>query len=183
MENENLNTPDCIRTYTGKYVNVFNPDPETICIEDIAHALSNLCRFGGHTPRFYSVAQHSLTCLNQARFDGITDNNVLLSILMHDAAEAYLCDLPRPIKKRITEYETIENNLMRVISDKYKFQMPEFIGFEKYDDAALKREWEWLLTHEETKLLCIPSHPTNIKEDFIESIFELRQSRWDINIY
>ena len=50
---ENLYTPNCIRTFTGIYVNVFEPTPEMICIEDIAHALSNQCRFSGHLPTFY----------------------------------------------------------------------------------------------------------------------------------
>ncbi len=59
---ENLYTPDCIRTFSGQYVNVFAPDPDTILIEDIAHALSQQCRFGGHLPEFYSVAQHCVIC-------------------------------------------------------------------------------------------------------------------------
>ena len=54
---ENLYTPNCIRTFTGLYMNVFNPKPDMICIEDIAHALSQQPRFGGHLPRMYSVAQ------------------------------------------------------------------------------------------------------------------------------
>ncbi|MFC4230551.1 hypothetical protein ACFOW1_01525 [Parasediminibacterium paludis] len=56
---EDLYKPNCIRTYTGLYMNVFDPTPEMICIEDIAHALSHQCRFSGHTKQFYSVAQHS----------------------------------------------------------------------------------------------------------------------------
>jgi hypothetical protein len=59
---ENLNAVRSIRTISGLYVNVFEPDPKTLIIEDIAHALSNQPRFGGHLPKFYSVAQHSLLC-------------------------------------------------------------------------------------------------------------------------
>lgn len=57
---ENLHTPNCIRTVSGQYVDLADPDPDTILITDIAHALSQLPRFGGHLPRFYSVAQHSM---------------------------------------------------------------------------------------------------------------------------
>ena len=60
---ENLHTADCIRTFTGLYMNVFEPTPEMICIEDIAHGLSNMPRFGGHLPEFYSVAPVSYTHL------------------------------------------------------------------------------------------------------------------------
>ena len=60
MNIENLYTPDCIRTYTGIYMNVFEPTLEMIHIEDIAHALSMQCRFGGHLYDFYSVVQKQI---------------------------------------------------------------------------------------------------------------------------
>lgn len=60
---ESLYTPNCIRTFTGIYMNVFDPTDEMICIEDIANALSHQCRFAGHLPNFYSVAQHSVQCI------------------------------------------------------------------------------------------------------------------------
>jgi len=96
MTIENLFTPNCIRTFTGKYVNVFEPTLEMICIEDIAHALSMQCRFGGHLPYFYSVAQHSINC------SFLVDTPCLkLEVLMHDASEAYLLGIPSPIKKGV----------------------------------------------------------------------------------
>jgi len=97
-----LYTPDCIRTYTGRFVNVFQPTPEMICIEDIAHSLSNQCRFGGHLAQFYSVAQHSINCA------GLVSSAHTKAALLHDSSEAYLMDIPSPIKAKMPEYKKIE---------------------------------------------------------------------------
>lgn len=136
---ENLFTPDCIRTYTGIYINVFEPTPEMICIEDIAHALANQCRFGGHLPRFYSVAQHSgYVC-------ALVDDDNAFSALMHDASEAYLMDIPRPIKKRLRDYKEIEDGLMRVIADKFGFEYPMNTIIKEADEQMLQLEWDCLM--------------------------------------
>lgn len=82
---------DWMQTYSGGCFWVADPRPEEVYLEDIAHALSVMCRFGGHCREFYSVAQHS--CL-VAQLCG----EFALWGLLHDAAEAYLCDLPRPTK-------------------------------------------------------------------------------------
>src|SRR4051794_32940266 len=82
-----------IITSTGKWFDVFNPNPADVDIEDIVHALSMQCRFTGHTKEFYSVAQHSvlvsLTCPSVDALYG----------LVHDGSEAYLSDIARPVKK------------------------------------------------------------------------------------
>jgi len=87
--------PDAILTYSGKIVRPLDPHPDTIDIEDIAHALSNQCRFTGHTREFYSVAQHSIHCSELA------PSEFQLEALLHDASEAYLSDLARPVKKTL----------------------------------------------------------------------------------
>ena len=84
--------PDEIVTYTGKIIKPLSPDPEKIDIVDIAHSLSNQCRFTGHTREFYSTAQHSVLVSE------ITDYDDALWGLLHDASEAYLSDIARPIK-------------------------------------------------------------------------------------
>jgi hypothetical protein len=139
---ENLFTPDCIRTISGKYVNVFEPKVEMICIEDIAHALSNQCRFAGHTPYFYSVAQHSNLCFELASPEH------KLAALLHDASEAYLCDIPRPIKLRLPEYKLIEDKLMKLIAEKFGFQYPLHPEVKEIDDRLLKMEWDNLIIRE-----------------------------------
>lgn len=136
---ENLYS-NCIRTYTGKYLDVFNPDPEMICIEDIAHALSHTARFSGHLTKFYSVAAHSVWC---AKF--VKRDEFKLAALLHDASEAYLTDVPRPIKKQLPQYKVIEDNLMRVIADKFGFEYPLHPFVKEIDNMALQWEWDNLM--------------------------------------
>ncbi len=83
------------QTYTGKAFDYFNPQPEQICIEDIAHSLSMICRFNGHCARFYSVAEHSLLVSKCAQADG--PEHAMFGLL-HDAAEAYIGDI-NPVLK------------------------------------------------------------------------------------
>ncbi|MFA5689921.1 MAG: hypothetical protein WC959_12410 [Kiritimatiellales bacterium] len=138
---ERKDIPDGIlRTSTGLLIDVFNPDPDCILIEDIAHALSNLCRFGGHTPRFYSVAEHSIRCANL-----VPGRRRTLEALLHDASEAYLVDVPSPIKKFLPEYKKIEDNLMKAISLKFGFQYPVSKIVELADKAMLEIEWQSLM--------------------------------------
>jgi hypothetical protein len=82
-----------IQTFTGIQFNILEPTPEMIDIHDIAHALSNLCRFTGHSKSFYSVAQHSY--LIAAR----VPEEDMLAALLHDAPEAYLADISSPVKR------------------------------------------------------------------------------------
>jgi len=138
---ENLYNENCIRTFTGKYLDVFNPDPDMICIEDIAHALSNICRFGGHTRHFYSVAQHSVRCC-----DHFLSDSLRLQALMHDAAEAYLMDMPRPIKYRLDNYSETEDRLMAVIAKKFGFDWPEDMEVKEADEIELGLEWNGVMT-------------------------------------
>src|SRR5512132_670129 len=88
-----------LQTVSGRWVNPFDPDPAQLDAGDIAQALSNQCRFGGHCRSFYSVAQHS--CLLSDLLDAReAEPPALLSALLHDAPEAYLVDLPHPLKHR-----------------------------------------------------------------------------------
>jgi len=139
MKIENLYTPDCIRTFTGIYMNVFEPTPDMVCIEDIAHALSNMPRFAGHLPKFYSVAEHSYMCAVAA------PQHKKLKALLHDASEAYLMDIPKPIKMRMPDYKIIEDNLMKVIAKKFGFEYPLCDEIHKIDSTLLELEWNELM--------------------------------------
>jgi hypothetical protein len=88
-----------LQTVSGRWVNPFDPDPEQLDAGDIARALANQCRFGGHCRAFYSVAQHSVivSMLVEAEGGDVEDT---FAALMHDASEAYLGDMPHPLKHR-----------------------------------------------------------------------------------
>jgi hypothetical protein len=164
---ENLYTPNCIRTFSGQYVNVFNPDPETINIEDIAHALSFQCRFGGHMPEFYSVAQHLINCSYMA------DDEHRYAALMHDASEAYLLDIPRPIKKGLANYTEIEDNLMRAIATRFNFTYPMSPHVKYIDDQMLNIEWDTLILKKKRIEFMHPFSSSLAKKSFLERFHEL----------
>ncbi len=101
-----VNTPNSIITHRGDFVNPFQPEENVYHIQDIAHALARICRWNGHCRDFYSVAQHSVRL-----YDALPENSteeLRRRILLHDASEAYLTDLPTPIKKAFPGYKAAE---------------------------------------------------------------------------
>lgn len=105
-----------MQTATGRAFWPLDPRSEEVFIEDIAHALANQCRFAGHTRKHYSVAQHSVLV---SRLLG--DDDPGRAGLLHDAAEAYVVDLPRPLKKSgaLDSYEDIERRVADAISTRF----------------------------------------------------------------
>lgn len=99
-----MHTPTAteVETFSGSYVDTEFPKAETIVLEDIAHGLSQLCRFGGHTKRFYSVAEHSVLVSRRMEELGFGAEDCLAG-LHHDDSEAYLGDIPRPLKIHLGE--------------------------------------------------------------------------------
>lgn len=128
-----------INTYRGHRF-TFDPiDPDAIDIWDIAHALSHQCRFAGHTNMLYSVAQHSL--LIAEKVPGSSDDK--LNALLHDATEAYVCDIPSPLKKVIGgRYDGLHNAILSAIYHKYmgptEFQPRAIV--KAYDEVAVTFE-------------------------------------------
>ena len=107
-----------ITTYTGKHFDPIQPEPGLFDLTDISHALSLLCRGNGHMKHFYSVAQHSIACAEEAKARGYSAR-VQLGCLLHDASECYMSDVPTPFKKKLPEYEMQEDRLLRMIFEKY----------------------------------------------------------------
>lgn len=105
-----------IETYTGKHLYFLEPSEDQIDIEDIATALSNECRFGGHTSSFYSVAEHSVLVAT------LCSKELQLSGLLHDASEAYLRDIASPIKQYLSNYKELETKIMTVIAKKFNLE-------------------------------------------------------------
>ena len=106
-----------IETFTGGVLNFSAPPTSTVTIEDVAHGLSNVCRFGGQCIRFYSVAEHSVRVADKM------SRGIELIGLLHDASEAFMGDIPRPVKKMLTTYDAIEK---QVQAEMYQ----RFMGFQ-----------------------------------------------------
>ncbi len=132
-----------IMTYTKKMFDPLHPKAELIDIEDIAHALSMLCRANGHFKSFYSVAQHSINCMKEAEARGYSER-IQLACLLHDASEAYLSDVTRPVKAELPRYKEIEAPLQEMIWKKW---LGESLTAEErkhvfdIDDAILAHEF------------------------------------------
>lgn len=168
-----------IETYLGERFQPLAPQQSTIFIEDIAHALSNQCRFSGHTTEFYSVAEHSIRVMTLLA-DWGEDEDVQLWGLMHDASEAYLVDLPTPLKAHPTigaGYSTAEKALMRAICARFSLpeRMPEAV---KVADAVMlateardlmphkPEHWRGLVVKPDENVV-VPYGPTTSKQIFL----------------
>lgn len=157
-----------IRTYTGRKFWPLDPKPEEVAIEDIAHALSLICRFTGHTYCFYSVAEHSVRVSHLAEKMALADWRTLMGKapgahsfarkvafwgLLHDASEAYLCDLPSPIKRApgIGQiYKSFEARLMDCIAVHFDLTPHEPALVKDADRILLNTEMRDLMTN------CVP---------------------------
>jgi len=107
-----------IVTYSGEEFYPTRPEINKIHIEDIAHSLSLLCRANGHISHFYSIAQHSINCANEAKARGYPAK-MQLACLIHDSSEAYISDITRPVKQHLSEYKKIEKVLQDTIYVKF----------------------------------------------------------------
>lgn len=97
-----------IKLRSGIYFDLADPKPEMVSIEDIAGALAKICRFGGQCGVFYSVAEHSAMCARQASRDRLPVDAVK-AIILHDAAEAYVGDMVKPLKIMLPQFTAIES--------------------------------------------------------------------------
>jgi len=176
----NINNPDAwIQTYTGKAVWPLSIKPEDILIEDIAHALSLICRFTGHTREFYSVAQHSVEVSN------IVTKEYKLEALLHDGSEAYINDIARPIKNHpdFSFYKEIEKNIQNAIIERFGISK-EMHKSVKYADLVLLRteqrdllnpselEWDLGVNIQPLDKKIIPLSPPDSEKLFLKKFEE-----------
>ena len=167
---------DWIQTVSGKQFWPLDPRPDEIDIYDIGHSLSYMCRFNGHCIRYYSVSEHSYNV------SSLLDDEDKAWGLLHDATEAFLADITRPVKPYLTNYIEIENNLMKSIAERFglKGTMPNSVKIA--DNAMLATEMkqimatppmDWKLTEEpvDIKLMCL--NPEEAKQLFLQKANEL----------
>ncbi len=121
---------DYIGTYSDAkiYFNEEKQDLSQYRIEDISRSLSMQCRFNGHIRKFYSVAEHCILLSEHYMLSHPKDYIGGYAMLMHDASEAYLCDVPRPLKKFLTNYDLYEKRIQGAIQQKFNFDEMNEVG-------------------------------------------------------
>jgi uncharacterized protein len=178
-----------IQTSSGKRVDPFAPSPDDVEIEDIARALANQCRFGGHCSAFYSVAQHS--CLAADLVSRLDDDpETVLWALLHDAAEAYLGDLPGPIKRHSELgrlYHEAEIRIQETICRRFELGVDQPRHVREVDGALLAAErrelmveaWEWpeLGDVSPADVSIDPWPPERARAEFLHRFEELTRRR------
>ena len=174
-----------ILTYTGKHFDPVEPEEQLIDIVDIAHALSMLCRANGHFPIFYSVAQHSIACAREALALKLP-REIVLGCLLHDASEAYLSDVTRPVKKELPYYLEVEERLQDLIWRHFigrTLSQEELRQVFAVDDRMLSMEFHQLMPEEEgTRYLelkeevrCGYKPPELVREEFLQLMEEMSE--------
>lgn len=149
-----MNEVNWMQTYTGKRINPIKIKPEDICIEDIAHHLSLICRFNGACKFHYSVGQHSIYVAK------LVSPGSRLPALLHDGAEAYLQDMVRGVKNLFKDFRLIEQSVQDVIYRWANLENIKMKEIKQADSAMLAAEAVQLMGN--TDGWYLPEPPANI---------------------
>lgn len=170
-----------IQMYSGRYFDFVNIDDNDIEIEDVAHALANNCRFGGHCWPFYSIAEHSV------RASYVTPPEHARAALLHDSPESVLQDMPTPIKLILRDYQLLETRVETFMGRRFDFQVPLHEEVKRADRIMLATEKrdlkpnsdQWAMLEGVTVLpeVIEPWTPTEAKERFLARYHELAELR------
>lgn len=144
-----------MQTFTGRQFWPLDPRADEVFIVDIAHALAATCRFGGHCERFYSVAEHSVLA------SLIVPPEDALAALLHDATEAYVLDVPRPLKPFLSGYKEIEQGVWRAIAMRFGLPLTLPASVKLADNALLLAEAEQNMKDHPAPW-CVPGEPAPV---------------------
>ncbi|MWV40487.1 phosphohydrolase [Natrialba sp. INN-245] len=177
----NEQSSSAITTYSGVRFDPLEPAPDRIRFEDVAHGLSQTCRFSGQSAFFYTVGTHSLYVSDELA--GEYGPRVQLYGLLHDAAEAYITDLPRPVKRRVDEFGAIEDRVLEATWERLGVRPPtdaEWTAVMDADDRLFRYEATSLLNGfqpAEPATLAYdlePCVPSEVRRRFLERVEYLR---------
>jgi 5'-deoxynucleotidase YfbR-like HD superfamily hydrolase len=168
--------PVWLQMHSGKMIDLLNPKVEDILLTDIAHSLSNLCRFNGHID-YYSVGQHSILVSKI-----VSPKNSLYG-LMHDAPECYLGDIPTPLKSYLNgRYNKLEKAWMKAVCNRFDLSEGEPDEVKEADkillvtekrDLMVDQSVDWGYKQSPLKETIIPLTPRQAKWAFIERFLEI----------
>lgn len=151
----NVSGPSIIDSQ-GEYFNFLEPEKYPYPLRVIAHALANICRFGGHCPQYYSVAQHSVYV------SLLVPPEYALQGLMHDAAEAFVGDVCKPLKDLLPEFKNIEDRVERALFASYGMSLPLHSSVKEADIVMLATEQKQLFGNEDVWGYCKGRQPADL---------------------
>lgn len=162
-----------VSTYLGNRFYPLEPRIVDVAIEDIAHGLAYQCRFNGQTSAFYSVAQHSLIVA------ALVPDELKFAALLHDAAEAYLGDMVKPLKVLLPAFSEIEDNVSQIIGERFGVDLSHHPLIKRADLIALATEkrdlmpysaepWTYLAGIEPSSEVIQPMAPEEAKRAFLQ---------------
>lgn len=178
--NDNTRRGDFMQTFSARQFWPLDARQDEVHIEDIAHSLSLQCRYAGHCKQFYSVAEHSVLIANWIWWHS-SPADALVG-LMHDATEAYLVDMPRPVKRSLPDYQRHEAALWKVIAA--RFRLPEVMPAVVHeadnriiaDELVNMRPMAWHAKHDDplgVELLFWS--PAEAEDAFLKTFVELQK--------
>lgn len=164
-----------ILTFSGNYYNYLDPENSIINIYDVAHALSNICRYSGHCRDFYSVAEHSINVLKLLED---CPRNIRKAGLLHDSSESVMLDIVTPLKNLLPDYKKLEEIIEADMSKKLDFQYPLPLSVKWADTMMLMIEQQELMNincgnidYKNIEIKCYS--PKQAEEKFLEEYFKL----------
>ncbi len=172
-----------VSTYLGNRFYLSLPHIDDVAIEDIAHGLAYQCRFNGQTREFYSVAQHSVMVMS------LVPEEHRLAALLHDAAEAYLGDMVKPLKNLFPAFSEIEAQVMDIIGQRFEVELVQLHPSVKWADlvalATEKRDlmpnstepWTYLDGVVPVSQSIWPMPPRQAKEAFLEAFVKIQEGK------
>jgi len=177
---KNINNMNFIQTYTGKQFNFLDPSIDSIDLFDIAHALSNLCRYSGHVKEFYSVAEHCVI-LSEYVMLQTSDPAQALYALMHDASEAYLVDIPRPIKSHLKGYIELEKQITDQVMKKFNLVHSSVADYGdtniiKDESVLLHGNLSWVNMYDHLGVNLYLWTPKEAENEFLKMFSKLRRT-------
>jgi uncharacterized protein len=179
---QDMITTTYVSTFCGNRFYPLAPRIEHVEIEDIAHGLAYQCRFNGQTREFYSVAQHSLIVA------ALVPPELQLAALLHDAAEAYLGDMVKPLKVLMPQFSELEDQVTQIIAVTFGIDFSDYAPIKRADLIALATEkrdlmphsverWEYLDEIGALPDTIIPMDPSTAKTGFLAEFARLQALR------
>lgn len=185
-DNTDARRGDWMQTYSGRRFWPLSPRPEDIHLVDIAHSLAHQCRFAGHVRQHYSVAEHSVRVSWLAGHD---DVELAMAALLHDAAEAYVVDVPRPFKRHLVGYADIEAAVEECVERRFDLEsgIIRHPSIKHWDEMLLATEardlmggesaGKWALRAEPLPTVIAPMPTYAARALFLERFAELQARR------